>query len=181
MTLLVLELKVPDLPRSASPADIGNALRADAPVFFSFLITFMFASLFWYLHHAVLNFIQELRPRLVVLNLAFLGFMSLVPFWVGMLGHFLRNPLAQTLYFGNQFVLSLLLLLLWHSARSLNLIVDPHGRDAARLALRLTGIPIGSAAAAACAWIRPEFSFYAFAVVTVVLRMYARKRAAPAQ
>src|SRR5512144_3129329 len=69
MTLLVLELKIPDLPRNATIQEIGRSLDRDAPVFFSFVITFMFAALFWYLHHAMLNFVRELPGRLVVLNL----------------------------------------------------------------------------------------------------------------
>jgi uncharacterized membrane protein len=176
MTLLVLELKVPDLPRTASVADLGAVLRHDRPVFFSFVITFMFASLFWYLHHAMLNFIQELSPALVVMNLAFLLFMSLLPFSVGILGHFMANPLAQTLYFANHFFMSLTLFVLWRIALSRGVVNEPHSLQAKRLGLRIGAIPLGACVAAMTTWIRPEFSFYAFLLVLLASRAYSRKQ-----
>jgi uncharacterized membrane protein len=178
MTLLVLELRVPELSRQASVSELGHALVHDGPIFFSFLITFMFASLFWYFHHAVLNFIQELRPRLVVLNLAFLLFMAVLPFSVGMLGHFLKSPLAQTVYFANQFAVSLMLWLLWRSAIALKLVTDPHGAEAARIGIRITAIVVGSALAAATAWANVMLSFYAFLAVVLLSRLYARRKVA---
>jgi uncharacterized membrane protein len=181
ITLLVLELKIPDLPRKVSVSDLGHALIHDRPVFFSFVITFMFASLFWYLHHAVLNFVQELRPRLIVLNLAFLLFMALLPFSVGILGQFLRNPLAQSIYFLNQFAISLMLWLLWRSALALRVIAEPRSAEAVRIGHRVTAIPIGSALAAATAWVNVTFSFYAFLLVVVASRVYSRKKLARMQ
>lgn len=176
ITLLVLELKIPELPHRVSVGELGGALMSEGPVFFSFVITFAFASLFWYAHHAVMNFIEDLRPRLIVLNIAFLLFMALLPFSVGMLGRFLRNPLAQTIYFGNQFVISLMLWLLWHSARSLGLLAEPASQEAGKLNVRLTAVPIGAALAAAVAWINVTFSFYAFTFVLIVARLLARRK-----
>src|SRR4051795_5823288 len=69
MTLLVLELKIPDLARNVATRDLGRALAHEGPVFFSFVVTFMFASLFWYLHHVLLNFLTEFPRKLIVLNL----------------------------------------------------------------------------------------------------------------
>ena len=175
MTLLVLELKVPDLPRHVANSEIGRALASNLPVFFSFLITFMFAALFWYLHHALLNFLRELPGRLVVLNLAFLFFVCLLPFSVGVLGHFLRNPLAQTVYFANQFAISLLLLVMWLVARREELILEPAGREARRFRIRLIALPVATVLAAGCAWINPKYSFYAIVLVMGGSRIYSAK------
>ncbi|HEU5401793.1 MAG TPA: TMEM175 family protein [Terriglobales bacterium] len=175
MTLLVLELKVPDLPKNAAAAEIGRALANNLPVFFSFLITFMFAALFWYLHHALLNFMRELPGRFVALNLAFLFFVCLLPFSVGVLGHFLRNPLAQTIYFANQFAISLLLLILWLAAQGSQLIIEPSGREARRFRIRLIALPAATVLAAGCAWLDPRYSFYAIVVVMVGSRIYTAR------
>jgi uncharacterized membrane protein len=175
MTLLVLELKVPDLPKSAASAEIGNALANNLPVFFSFLITFMFAALFWYLHHALLNFMRELPGRLVVLNLAFLFFVCLLPFSVGVLGHFLRNPLAQTIYFANQFAISVLLLVMWLMAGRGKLIVEPNSREARKFGIRVIALPVATILATGLAWIDPKFSFYAIALVMIASRAYTAR------
>lgn len=44
MTLLVLELKVPELARNAAPADILHALSEHALAFVGFVLTFILAS-----------------------------------------------------------------------------------------------------------------------------------------
>jgi len=47
MTLLVLELKVPNLPRRAESAEIWHALREHALPFLGVALTFILASTFW--------------------------------------------------------------------------------------------------------------------------------------
>jgi uncharacterized membrane protein len=175
MTLLVLELKIPDLQRNATVQEIGRSLRQDGPILFSFVVTFMFAALFWYLHHALLNFVRELPGRLVVLNLAFLLFVSLLPFSVGVLGHFIRNPLAHTLYFGNQFAISLLLLAMWLAAHRWNLIVQPKSCEVRKFGVRVMALPVAAAVATGVAWMDPKYSFYAFAVTMLLSRALTAK------
>lgn len=179
MTLLVLELKIPELARNSGVGVVGSALKHDLPVFFSFLITFILASLFWYLHHMLLNFVTEVRPRLTVLNLGFLLFVALLPFSTGMLGHFLRNPLAQTIYFGNQFAIALLLLIQWKSARSLGVIKDPASQEARVFNIRVMALPLAALVAALCSWANPNISFYAFMAVVLGSRIYARRTLKP--
>ena len=175
MTLLVLELKVPELPKNAANSEIGRALGNNLPVFFSFLITFMFAALFWYLHHALLNFLRDLTGRLVVLNLAFLFFVCLLPFSVGVLGHYLRSPLAQTIYFANQFAISVLLLVMWWMARRGDLVQEPSGREARKFGIRVTALPLATVLATGLAWVDPRFSFYAIALVMIASRVYTAR------
>ncbi|HSM86743.1 MAG TPA: TMEM175 family protein, partial [Candidatus Limnocylindrales bacterium] len=42
MTLLVLELKVPDLPKSVPASELPNSLSHEMPAYFSFLVSFMY-------------------------------------------------------------------------------------------------------------------------------------------
>ena len=62
MTLLVLELKVPDLPRKVATAELWHAVREHGPIFFSFFLTFMLASQYWFWHHLTFARIQTSRP-----------------------------------------------------------------------------------------------------------------------
>src|SRR6185295_494998 len=102
MTLLVLEIKVPDLPRDAPAADLWHALREHRPIFFSFFFTFAFSAVYWVWHHAAFHQIRTADMRVVLLNLGFLMFVSLLPFSTAMLGAFvLRQPVSLGIYFGN--------------------------------------------------------------------------------
>jgi TMEM175 potassium channel family protein len=176
MTLLVLELKIPELARNVSVGELGRALAHEGPVFFSFAVTFMFASLFWYLHHVLLNFLTEFPRKLIVLNLAFLLFVSLLPFSVGVQGHFLRNPLAQTIYFSNQFGIATFLFIQWRIAHRASVVIDPTGRDARSFNVRLIALSVGTLLAIAVAWANSIFSYYAFMIVMVLSRAYTTRK-----
>ena len=176
MTLLVLELKIPDFPRTVSVAELRHALALEAPVFFSFAVTFMFASLFWYLHHVLLNFLTAFPRKLIVVNLAFLLFVSLLPFSVGMQGHYLRNPLAQTIYFSNQFAIAFFLLLQWRIAKHSSVVNDAAGRDALSFNVRLIALALGTLLAIVVAWANSIFSYYAFMIVMILSRAYTTRK-----
>jgi uncharacterized membrane protein len=53
MTLLVLELKAPALPRHSEPAVIWHALREDRLSFLGFVLTFILAGASWLAHHRI--------------------------------------------------------------------------------------------------------------------------------
>ncbi|HZD94478.1 MAG TPA: TMEM175 family protein, partial [Candidatus Sulfotelmatobacter sp.] len=83
MTLLVLELKVPDLPRSASVHELLQKIGEETPAFFSFLVSFLYCGLLWMMHHMAMHFIRYLQIGLVWLNLLFLMSISTMPFSCG--------------------------------------------------------------------------------------------------
>src|SRR6266851_2656861 len=61
MTLLVLELKVPDLPHTAGRDEILAKMKDLRPFFFSFAITFVLSGSFWFFHHVLFHFISSAR------------------------------------------------------------------------------------------------------------------------
>ena len=118
MTLLVLEIKVPELDRHVDAATLWRAVRALWPVFFSFVITFLLTSMFWFWHHVSLHCMRRIDGVIVAINLVFLMFVSLAPFSTAMLGSFtLRQPVSLAFYFGNQLALGLMLNAYWIYAK----------------------------------------------------------------
>jgi uncharacterized membrane protein len=114
MTLLVLDLKVPALPKGAPSAEIWRAVGEHGVAFFGFVLTFILAGQFWILHHVLFHYLRHATRALAMLNLLFLMFVSLLPFSTSMFTAFgPRQPVALTFYFGNQLMLSLLLLAQW--------------------------------------------------------------------
>src|SRR5579859_1301941 len=99
MTLLVLELKVPDLPKSVAASQLLESIGHEAPAFFSFFVSFLYCGLLWVMHHLAMHFVRHLQIALVWLNLLFLMSISVMPFSCALLGHFMRNRAAQEIYF----------------------------------------------------------------------------------
>ena len=92
-------------------------LFALRPQFLTYVVTFLIAGGFWFLHHLTFHFIRHVNQFLVWVNLLFLMFVSLLPFSSGLMGHLLMHPVSQLFYFGNMLAISLLLNLHWHYAR----------------------------------------------------------------
>jgi uncharacterized membrane protein len=175
MTLLVLELKVPDLPKSASSSELLQNIRHEAPAFFSFMVSFLYCGLLWVLHHLAMHFIRHLQIALVWLNLLFLMSISVMPFSCGLLGHFLRNSAAQEIYFGNMFAAAALLATQWLIAKKKKLINEEEPQKSQLMGQQIFFFPVAlGAAMAAVHFINPQAGFYALAIVLVALRLWQR-------
>jgi TMEM175 potassium channel family protein len=175
MTLLVLELKVPDLPKSSSAQEVLQKIGEEGPAFFSFLMSFLYCGLLWIMHHLAMHFIRHLQIALVWLNVLFLMSISTMPFSCGMLGHFLRNRAAQEIYFGNMCVAAALLALQWLVAKQKKLINEDDPVAARLMGQRLIFFPTGLAIGMVVAYFKPLAGSYAFAITLVLLRFWQRR------
>jgi uncharacterized membrane protein len=137
VTLLVLELKVPEVMSHHSDHEMLEMLLELKLEFAAYVVTFLIAGAFWYLHHLTFHFIKHVDGALVWLNLLFLMFVSLLPFSSGLIGHLFVHPVSQLFYFGNQLAIALLLYLHWSYARWKRFIVDTDQSQADILSFRL--------------------------------------------
>lgn len=174
MTLLVLELKVPDLPKSVPASELLNSLSHEMPAYFSFLVSFMYCGLLWFLHHLVMHFVRHLQAGLVWLNLVFLMSISVLPFSCALLGHFIRNRAAQEIYFGNMFLAALLLYSQWLAAKAKKLLNEDDPQAVKAMGQRLLRFPLATLAAGAATLYRPEAGFYAMILVILSMRLWER-------
>lgn len=175
MTLLVLELKVPDLPKSAGATELLHKIGEEMPSLFSFLISFLYCGLLWVMHHLAMHFVRHLQIGLVWLNLLFLMSISTMPFSCGLLGHFLRNRAAQEIYFANMFVAAALLAAQWVIARQKKLLSEDEPLKVQLMGQQIFFFPVAlGSAMLAVHFINPEAGFYAMAVVLIGLRLWQR-------
>jgi uncharacterized membrane protein len=89
ITIMVLELRVPN-------GSTLSALRPLAPVFLSYLLSFVFIGIYWSNHHHLLQVVEHVSGRVLWANLHLLFWLSLTPFvtaWVGQY-HFASTPAA---------------------------------------------------------------------------------------
>ncbi len=84
ITIMVLAFEVPH------QADL-TALIPLAPVFLSYLLSFVFLGIYWNNHHHLLQVIKHVDGRVLWANLHLLFWLSLVPFVTSWMG---ANPLA---------------------------------------------------------------------------------------
>jgi uncharacterized membrane protein len=93
ITIMVLELKLPDVSREATTRDILNHLAKLGPYFGAYVFSFMMVGIFWTNHHHMYHLLEKTNEPLLGLNLVFLFWMSLIPFASGVMG---ANPLLPT-------------------------------------------------------------------------------------
>jgi uncharacterized membrane protein len=79
ITIMVLELKV---PHDAS----WQGLVPVAPVFLSYVLSFVFLGIYWSNHHHLLQAVEHVNGRVLWANLHLLFWLSLTPFVTGWMG-----------------------------------------------------------------------------------------------
>ena len=89
ITIMVLEMKVPH------GEDLA-ALRPLLPVFFSYVLSFVYLGIYWNNHHHMLHATQQVSGAILWANLHLLFWLSLFPFVTGWMGEnsFAASPTA---------------------------------------------------------------------------------------
>jgi uncharacterized membrane protein len=114
VTLLVLELKVPRLGDHHSAHELAERLRELAPVFLSWLISFVIVCKFWLNHSHVLGLVSRANYGLAWLNSLFLMAQAFIPFPTAMMGEYPTNPLAVS-FFGVVMAANTVLFIVLHA------------------------------------------------------------------
>jgi uncharacterized membrane protein len=155
MTLLILELHVPNLPTAAANVEVTAALIALWPKFVSYLVAFVSLGVFWIAHHMMYHAIRRADRTLLWLNIAFFMCVSLLPFSTSVLNAFPRALIAPFLFGANLSLVGWLLFFQWTYVGSqpgmLAPFVTPEYR--ASVKLRMLAVPIATTLTAfICFW-----------------------------
>ncbi|HEY6833989.1 MAG TPA: TMEM175 family protein [Pseudolabrys sp.] len=89
ITIMVLELKVPH-------GEGLSALSPLLPVFFSYVLSFVYVGIYWNNHHHMMHAVKRVNGGVLWANLHLLFWLSLLPFVTGWMGenHFGALPTA---------------------------------------------------------------------------------------
>src|ERR1041384_4660723 len=89
ITIMVLELRIPHAPTA-------HALRSLAPVFFTYVLSFVNLGIYWNNHPHMLHATDVVNGAVLWANLHLLFWLSLFPFFTGWMGenHFATGPVA---------------------------------------------------------------------------------------
>jgi uncharacterized membrane protein len=93
ITIMVLEMKVPH------EVDLA-ALKPVLPVFFSYVLSFIYVAIYWNNHHHMFHVTRQVTGGILWANLHLLFWLSLFPFTTGWIGENHLAPLPTAVYGG---------------------------------------------------------------------------------
>ncbi len=83
ITLLVIEIKIPDVHDNVTDRFLLNRLLHLVPKFIGFAISFTLIGIYWTVHHRMFGYVTNYTRKLLIINLFFLFFIALMPFSTG--------------------------------------------------------------------------------------------------
>ena len=113
MTLLVLDLRVPAMEAIHSEGQLWSALVALGPRLLMYFMSFLTLGIFWNGQQTQLNYFERVDRDLSWIHLAFLIFITLLPFSTQLLAEFIGYRVALFAYWLNIFMPGALLYASW--------------------------------------------------------------------
>jgi uncharacterized membrane protein len=124
MTLLLLQLNIPDKSRIFSESDLLHALAKMTPDLLVYLMSFITLGIFWVGQQVQFKLLKRSDRHLTWINLAFLFAVTILPFSTRLLASFINERTALLVYWSNLFLLGFLLYACWGYMRRAHLMKD---------------------------------------------------------
>ena len=127
MTLLVLEISIPQISSSHDDATIDIAAAETEllkglfdlwPKLLSFGITFIILAIYWLAHHRQFYYIKHVNRTLIWINFMFLMATCLLPFSASLLGEYNQQQISIFVFGANSIMIASLLSIQWWYALS---------------------------------------------------------------
>ncbi|MGL5033423.1 MAG: TMEM175 family protein [Microcystaceae cyanobacterium] len=122
ITLLVLEIKVPEIPHELVATELLPKLAHLFPFIISHVISFFVLGIFWVAHHNMFAHIKKHDHVLLWLNLFFLLCVASAPFPTGLLGGYPDQPISVMIYSAVLAITGLSLDAIWWYATTYGLV-----------------------------------------------------------
>ena len=112
LTLLVLNIEVPEIPENLVAEELPGELLDIWPKFLSHLLSFVVILFYWMAHRSIFGLIRDHDRALVWLNFLFLLCVAFLPFPTALLGEYGDQQLV-VIYAGSLAITRLLLSSVW--------------------------------------------------------------------
>jgi uncharacterized membrane protein len=141
ITLLVLEIHLPDLAQGQS---LRDALRETRPSFVAFLISFVVIAIAWAGHRDLFAHIRRTDRNLVWLNVVHLLPLCVLPFGAALLSQYDRGPVALRMYGLLLLFIAATRLSVWlYATNRPHLLFEPIGRRTRTVGMLIVVVPAG--------------------------------------
>ncbi len=169
ITLLALEIQLPDALFNTSPITFGALMGALVPHLFAYVLSFLVIGIYWTYHHRVFRYIRAYDRRLIWLNLYLLMVVAFIPVPTGLLGQHGGEEGPVVLYAATQTLTGLLAGLLWRHAVVARLIVPGLSPTIVRRTqIRALGIPLIFLLSIPIAFVAPDVASFLWLLSAVV-------------
>jgi len=113
VTLLVLDIRVPDSASIESGSALVSALVKELPRYFAFVIGFLYVGTYWLQTHRVMGWMRGVDHPALILGLVYLMVISAVPFVTALLAEYIgldhgRDQVGLVVFASWQLILSIL-------------------------------------------------------------------------
>jgi uncharacterized membrane protein len=136
ITLLVLDIRVPNIPENMVTGELPTALLSLWPKYLGYFLSFVGISVFWSIHHSIFRPIRAYDRVLLYLNFLFLMMVAFVPFPTSLLGEYGDHQLPVAIYAATLTVGRLLLTTIhWYSTRDDRLLEEAQDPSTVRFFL----------------------------------------------
>ena len=172
MTLLVLDLAVPDAPSVDADAALRAFLVEDWPKLLNYAKGFLLLAVFWVIHHKQFHSIKRTDEGFIWINILAMMLIVLVPFTTSLESEYGSLPLASLIFNANILAVGLAYLLLWFYATRNYHLVSLEEFDAERIRLsrrRSMVVPAAALLAMGLSLVVPSWSALAYLMIPLVL------------
>lgn len=132
LTLLVLDLRLPEAGSIHSEGELWHALASLTPSIVMYLMSFLTLGIFWNGQQTQMNFLARCDRDLTWMYIAFLFAVTLLPFSTKLLAAFISYRTALLVYWFNILLLGAVLYSCWRYANRAGLIKDDTPQETRR-------------------------------------------------
>jgi uncharacterized membrane protein len=98
MTLLVLEIVVPQLSQSEVASELPKRLLELLPDVWSYAISFVILGFFWIAHDDQFHYIIRANRTFLWITIFYLMFIAFIPFSTALIGEYGNQPISEVIY-----------------------------------------------------------------------------------
>lgn len=172
MTLLVLNLEIPDFPSDVTDATLSTFLIGMIPKFYVYGLSFILLAVFWRVNHGQFHFIKKADMALIWINVSWLLFVALVPFSTILIGEYGDLQSAALFFNSNMFIIGSLSFTNWYYAYKKDLTdMDKSPQTFRRYMGINLSFPLASLIAIGVSLVHPTLSTTVYATIPIIKRI----------
>jgi uncharacterized membrane protein len=124
MTLLAVNVRVPEIAQNVVSSQLSVELANLLPKLVGYGLSFFISASYWIFYHRIFVNIKRYDLTLIWLNIVFLFFVVLIPFPSDLIGRFLSQQISMIIYSIMMAATGLVLSLIWLHASTHHRLID---------------------------------------------------------
>lgn len=125
MTLLILDIRIPQMPPEQAHALLPETLALLWPKIVSMVVSFIVLGVYWVGHHTQFHQIRRMNRTALWLNIFFMLTIAFIPFSASLIGQYPQEQIVVLVYGFNHMLAGSLIYAHWVYATRKHRLVDP--------------------------------------------------------